>query len=343
MKTLIKCLLLLNFSFLFIQNFQLTNADKEKDDKCKICTELVVKIIERLDKTAKGNFGGGNTDWEDRKLGNYATSETRFEEICDKICSESMCHTILEEQEDYLFNWFRTKQDKIKTDLHKDFCMTEIKACCPMGEFGPSCKPCPRDLNQTCSGNGKCDGDGRRVGRGKCNCDVGYQGESCQNCNTDGFYEQFKNETFLKCSECHQSCSKCVDESPSSCMSCKSGWLFDDETKVCNDVDECLSNKGNCKENQFCQNNYGSFNCIDCNEACLSCTGTNDVDCIECKKGYRMSEDKKCLDIDECEEGIAICEEQKNCVNTKGAYKCQEQIEDNDESTMSESVNKEEL
>lgn len=28
-------------------------------------------------------------DWEDRKLGNYLTSETRFEEIIETVCSDS--------------------------------------------------------------------------------------------------------------------------------------------------------------------------------------------------------------------------------------------------------------
>jgi protein disulfide-isomerase len=46
-------------------------------------------FIKNLDKTSKGNFGGGNTDWEDRKLGDYLYSETRFEEILENICDTS--------------------------------------------------------------------------------------------------------------------------------------------------------------------------------------------------------------------------------------------------------------
>ena len=29
-------------------------------------------------KTVKQNFGGGNTKWEEKSLGSWATSETRF-------------------------------------------------------------------------------------------------------------------------------------------------------------------------------------------------------------------------------------------------------------------------
>ena len=42
-----------------------------------------------MKRTSKGNFGGGNTAWEDKKLGNYLTSETRFEEIVEKMCKNS--------------------------------------------------------------------------------------------------------------------------------------------------------------------------------------------------------------------------------------------------------------
>ena len=55
-------------------------------NKCSKCKSLINKFKQGMDKTAKGNFGGGNTDWETRKLGNYLTSETRFEEILENLC-----------------------------------------------------------------------------------------------------------------------------------------------------------------------------------------------------------------------------------------------------------------
>ena len=32
---------------------------------------------------------------------------------------------------------------------------------------------------QICSGNGKCKGEGTRKGNGKCACDTGYGGDTC--------------------------------------------------------------------------------------------------------------------------------------------------------------------
>jgi hypothetical protein len=80
-----------------------------------VCSQELKKklyfVEQNLDETLLGNFGGGNTgvvlikifsprknvsknsfifkDWEDRKLGNYLTSETRFEEVLENICNTS--------------------------------------------------------------------------------------------------------------------------------------------------------------------------------------------------------------------------------------------------------------
>ena len=34
----------------------------------------------------KSNFGGGNTKWEEKKLGKWATSETRLLEVIENAC-----------------------------------------------------------------------------------------------------------------------------------------------------------------------------------------------------------------------------------------------------------------
>ena len=33
---------------------------------------FLILCIQGIEKTAKSNFGGGNTNWEERKLGTYA-------------------------------------------------------------------------------------------------------------------------------------------------------------------------------------------------------------------------------------------------------------------------------
>lgn len=39
-----------------------------------------------MGETANKGFGGGNTDWEERTLGDYRTSETRLVEIIEHAC-----------------------------------------------------------------------------------------------------------------------------------------------------------------------------------------------------------------------------------------------------------------
>ena len=46
----------------------------------------VLHILFEIDFEIYANFC---SDWEDRKLGNYLTSETRFEEIIEHICDDS--------------------------------------------------------------------------------------------------------------------------------------------------------------------------------------------------------------------------------------------------------------
>ncbi|CAF0816837.1 unnamed protein product [Rotaria sordida] len=55
---------------------------------CVTCKTISDKFVEGYRKTAKSNFGGGNTDWEEKKLKGYAKSETRLIEIMEDACSK---------------------------------------------------------------------------------------------------------------------------------------------------------------------------------------------------------------------------------------------------------------
>lgn len=292
---------------------------KKKSEKCDSCNKIVESIIQNLDKTAKGNFGGGNSDWEYRKLGNYLTSETRFEEILEGICDESECHSTLEEHEDYLFDWFRNKQEKIKNELNSAFCINTLKACCPADKYGDECKSCPFNLNQVCSGNGHCDGSGTRRGSGKCKCNSGYAGDLCDSCKS-GYFEEIKNAETVKCSECHLSCkTTCFKSGAAGCVDCKDGWTFNEGK--CSDIDECASDSSVCNsDTEFCENSEGSYSCRKCNQACKKCTGTGASQCVECNDGYEKSADE-CIDINECERDVNICGQHK-CENKAGSYEC---------------------
>lgn len=153
-----------------------------------------------MQKTAKGNFGGGNTDWERRKLGNYLTSETRFEEIMESLCgTDRDCQTFVEKHEDHMLDWFKNKQtDTEAPGLFEHVCVVHAQSCCYEDEFGPECQECPRNWGDVCSGNGDCDGAGTRAGTGKCKCDLQYEGELCDKCGV-GYYETARNESSVTC------------------------------------------------------------------------------------------------------------------------------------------------
>lgn len=47
-----------------------------------------ILLFQGIEKTAKGNFAGGDTAWEEEKQKIYAKSEVRLIEIQEKMCSE---------------------------------------------------------------------------------------------------------------------------------------------------------------------------------------------------------------------------------------------------------------
>lgn len=190
-------------------NFLDPKDRKEKTTKlppCKACSTLVSSFQLGLDKTSRGKHAGGDAAWEEEKLRSYKTSEVRLVEIQESLCrdvkrGQDQCHTLANDQEHLLEEWFTHKQEE-SADLQQWLCVEQLKVCCPAGHYGPECKPC-----SDCRGNGKCKGDGTRKGNGKCNCDAGYSGEDCSQCAL-GFYESFRDDKNLLCSECHKSCTK---------------------------------------------------------------------------------------------------------------------------------------
>ncbi|VDD93096.1 unnamed protein product, partial [Enterobius vermicularis] len=240
-----------------------------------------------LFKTENQHFAGGNTEWEERKLGKFAKSETRLVEILESLCKlnvlnnregysgvkdiEFKCQELAEEHEETLENWYFHKQNSDPDLLHW-LCFDRLELCCLPGHFGKDCKACPGvDRNFTaCSGHGECDGDGSREGTGKCQCNRGYVGFMCSNCDADYYPVAGK---------CHRSCrGGCVSEGPKGCKECRKGWISDEE-KGCVDVDECLEGNKCLGEQEVCVNNEGSYSC-------------------ECKEGYARDHKEKVCKID---------------------------------------------
>ena len=77
---------------------------------------------------------------------------------------------------------------------------------------------------------------------------------------------------------------------------------------------------------QFCENKDGSYECVNCDQACLNCSGRGPENCVGgCNKGFRIlseTEPNKCVDMNECEMTPHICGNHKQCVNTPGSYEC---------------------
>jgi protein disulfide-isomerase len=159
-----------------------------------------------------------------------------------------------------------------------------LKVCCPSGHYGKECLPCSE-----CSGNGACKGNGTRKGNGKCNCDTGYAGEKCQSCS-EGFYEAFKDETKLICSQCHVAChGGCSGPGTKNCAKCKTGW-FMKEGEGCFDVNECVDRESCPDRSEFCVNDEGSYSCLKCDKSCDGCDGDGPDMCEKCADGYELRE-----------------------------------------------------
>uniref|UniRef100_A0A0X3NUK1 EGF-like domain-containing protein n=1 Tax=Schistocephalus solidus TaxID=70667 RepID=A0A0X3NUK1_SCHSO len=297
--------------------------------KCTLCRSLMMKIREHFDNTAAHNFGGGNTDWEERFLGSYFVSETRLNEILEKVYSEEkspMSNGLLSDVEEFIEDWWlnnlKTGRSTI-ADLEEAVCVHSANFCCPWNKFGVTCAVCSK-----CSSfGGFCDGNGTRTGSGKCICRNGYIGEDCQSCNTSTHFAVLESDG-LQCLPCHPSCLKgCTDASASTCVDCKAGWKATQSNvsksgKHCADIDECSDSSHNCQLGTYCVNIEGSFNCKSCAPSCATCHGPTSLDCLTCASGYQLA-NSECIDINECSAESTVCRgEHEKCVNTPGSYRC---------------------
>nr|KAF6494390.1 cysteine rich with EGF like domains 2 [Rousettus aegyptiacus] len=248
-----------------------------KPTPCMRCRELVDKFNQGMADTAKKNFGGGNTAWEEKSLSKYEFSEVRLLEIVERLCGSSdfECNRMLEEHEEHLEAWW-LRLKKENPDLFEWFCVKTLKFCCSPGTYGPHCLACQGGSERPCSGNGQCSGDGSRQGDGSCQCHVGYRGPLCTDC-VDGYFSSLRNETHSICTACDESCETCTGPTNRDCGQCEVGWVQEDG--ACVDVDECAAEPAPCRGDQYCENTSGSFQCEDVDECSLAekvCTRTNE-------------------------------------------------------------------
>ncbi|XP_006179726.2 protein disulfide isomerase CRELD2 isoform X1 [Camelus ferus] len=292
----------------------------KKPTPCKRCRELVDKFNQGMVDTAKKNFGGGNTAWEEKTLSKYEFSEVRLLEIVEGLCGSSdfECNQLVEEHEEHLEAWWLQLKKKYP-DLFEWFCVKTLKVCCSPGTYGPDCLACQGGSERPCSGNGLCSGDGSRQGDGTCQCHLGYQGPLCTDC-TAGYFSALRNATHSVCTACDESCKTCTGPTSRDCSQCEAGWAREDG--ACVDVDECAAETPPCGDTQYCENVSGSFVCEECDPTCVGCTGKGPGHCKECVPGY-AKESGQCTDVDECAHAGGICPRRnENCYNTPGSFVC---------------------
>ncbi|CAB0018883.1 unnamed protein product [Nesidiocoris tenuis] len=244
-------------------------------------------------RTNKRHFGGGDTAYEEEKLGDYAVSEVRLAEVQEGLCADvkrgqNQCFKLAELWESNFEDWW-PKQKEIE-DLYDWLCVRTLSYCCPEGHYGAECRPCPGHPGPICSNNGKCKGAGTRKGNGLCACNIGYEGELCDKC-TSGYYDVYRDEKTLLCSKCHKSCKgPCTKAGPKGCVECNVGWLSASAELGggCLDVNECARAAPPCTKDEFCVNNEGSYACLQCDRSCDGCTGDGPDMCVKCAEGHKL-------------------------------------------------------
>ncbi|XP_044796667.1 protein disulfide isomerase CRELD2 isoform X2 [Bubalus kerabau] len=239
-----------------------TGEATKKPTPCKRCRELVDKFNQGMVDTAKKNFGGGNTAWEEKTLSKYEFSEVRLLEIVEGLCeaSDFECNQLLEEQEELLEAWWLRLKKK-HPDLFEWFCVQTLKACCSPGTYGPDCLACD-EACKTCVGP-----TNRDCGQ----CEVGWvrQDDACVDVDEcaaepppceDTQYCENVNGSFV-CEECDPTCVGCTGKGPAQCRECITG--YSKQSGQCEDIDECsLAEKPCLRDNENCYNTPGSFVCV---------------------------------------------------------------------------------
>ncbi|XP_029061651.1 cysteine-rich with EGF-like domain protein 2 isoform X3 [Monodon monoceros] len=234
----------------------------KKPTPCKRCRELVDKFNQGMVDTAKKNFGGGNTAWEEKTLSKYEFSEVRLLEIMEGLCgtSDFECSQLLEEHEGLLETWWLWLKKKYP-DLFEWFCVKTLKVCCAPGTYGPDCLACDESC-KTCTGptNRDC---------GQCEVGWAWEDDACVDvdectaepapCEEQQYCENL-NGSFV-CQECDSTCVGCTGKGPGQCKECLPG--YSKESGQCADIDECsLAEKPCLRRNENCYNTPGSFVCV---------------------------------------------------------------------------------
>ncbi|VDD84285.1 unnamed protein product [Mesocestoides corti] len=294
------------------------------DNNCNLCQNVLEKFrITFYEVDSERSLGGGNTDWEEKYIGQYAFSDLHLLESIEqtsKLLTEKEAQFFTDIEgfvEVFWSDKLRTGQSNVN-DITRALCIETLKFCCPWNKFGADCSDCGPCFVE----NGYCDGNGTRSGTGVCQCKQGYAGKSCGQCDHLTHFQSDSIDGIVQCTPCHPACAGgCSDVTPSSCVSCSKGYqaVKTDDGIICADVDECSNGSSPCKWGTYCVNDEGSYYCLPCPDGCSLCTNTSM--CQSCFPGYTL-QSGKCIDIDECSTPGICSGPHKRCVNKPGSYVC---------------------
>eukprot|EP00056_Hartaetosiga_gracilis_P011503 m.175175 g.175175 ORF g.175175 m.175175 type:complete len:516 (+) comp13511_c0_seq2:100-1647(+) len=309
----------------------MSSAEKKLNEKCKNCKKIVEEFFDGIEKTETDiEFTGKSKGWSkdnEKFLGKYSMGEARMAAALENVCGKDYkCNSLFEDLEEKIEEWWMEIADENSTedDLFHWMCIDETKFCCSDGTFGTNCNPCILVSGNVCGGHGECSGDGYRTGTGKCKCKDNFSGKDCTKCKKGFFLHQSSSSLVMSCEKCDDACKlNCKGPGPEHCEECKEGYELVDGS--CRDINECETDDNICteKDNVFCLNTPGSFDCSPCNVACVdTCSGPAPDHCNSCNEGFATLPTGGCEDIDECKQDDICNEAGQFCSNTPGSYAC---------------------
>ncbi|XP_065058383.1 fibulin-2-like [Rhopilema esculentum] len=167
----------------------------------------------------------------------------------------------------------------------------ECCECCQLGKIAAN-------KNKTCSNddipfNGTCGGIYKRC------------------CKVTRKDIENSGPTLCKYAKCQQ---ECLQTKSGPICSCRKGFRLANDSKSCQDIDECKKGTHQCISGWECKNLIGAYRCL-----------RNFVSSRKCRRGYRI-ENGICRDIDECTSGIAKCAKGTVCENVLGGHLCTQKL-----------------